>query len=113
MLERRFGIAARRRRTIDALVRRVTECSVEPVSRLVADHVQNMSICEARGYVRARAAAEIRRQARLAFANQPGIDRSWEPLVVFRAAERVGPLALRHLAASRARQTDAPQRRAA
>lgn len=113
MLERRFGIAARRRRTIDELVRRVTEASVAPVCRLVAHRILGMSVCEARGYVRARAAAEIRRQARLAFTSQPGVDRSWEPLVIFRVTERVGQLALRQLTASRMQQIETPRRRAA
>ncbi|RIK80772.1 MAG: hypothetical protein DCC67_08875 [Planctomycetota bacterium] len=113
MLPRRFGIAARRRRVIDDLVRRVTESSVEPVCRLIAEQVQGMGICEARGYVRARAAAEIRRQARAAFASQPGLDRAWEPLVVMRATERVGSSALRRIASARTQQSDQPCRRAA
>jgi hypothetical protein len=112
MLERRFAVAARRRRVLDALVRRIAEASVEAICQLVGDRTMSMSVCEARGYVRARAAREIRRQARIAFAQQPGVDAAWEPLVVLRATERVAPLALRQLSAARSRQVES-QRRAA
>jgi hypothetical protein len=101
MLERPYALAARRRRSIDALVRHVAESSVEAVCQLVIDRVQEMPLCEARGYVRARASREIRRQARQAFANHPGVDPAWEPLVVLRATERVAPLALRRILADR------------
>jgi hypothetical protein len=114
MLQRPFAVAARRRRMLDALVLRIAESSVDAICELVADRIQSMGLCEARGYVRARASAEIRRQARQAFAQQPGVDPAWEPLVVLRATERVGPLALRQLSATRTRQVDgARQRRAA
>ena len=114
MLQRHFAVAARRRRMLDALVRRIAESSVEAVCQLVSDQVASMGLCEARGYVRARAGSEIRRQARLAFLQQPGIDPVWEPLVVLRATERVAPLALRQLCAARTRQADtAAIRRAA
>ena len=99
MLSRHFAVAARRRRTLDALVLRIAESSVEAICQLVSERIQMMSVCEARGYVRARAAAEIRRQARLAFAQQPGVDPAWEPLVVLRATERAAPLALRQVSA--------------
>jgi hypothetical protein len=101
MFDRPHALAARRRRSIDALVRHVAESSVEAVCQLVIDRVQAMPLCEARGYVRARASSEIRRQARHAFANHPGIDTAWEPLVVLRATERVAPLALRRILADR------------
>jgi hypothetical protein len=111
MLERHFAVAARRRRVLDALVRRIAEASVEAICQLVGDRIASMSVCEARGYVRARAAGEIRRQARIAFSEQPGVDAAWEPLVVLRATERVAPLALRQLSSGRTRQTDAETRR--
>ena len=113
MFERSFGVAARRRRTLDALVRHVAEASVEAICRLVEDRIQSMGPCEARGYVRARAAREIRQQTRLAFSQQPGIDASWELLVVVRSTERVVPLARRQLAAMRISRQAATQRRAA
>ena len=112
MLERRFALAARRRRVLDALVRRIAEASVDAVCQLVGDRTSAMSVCEARGYVRARSAGEIRRQARIAFSQQPGVDAAWEPLVVLRATERVAPLALRQLSAGRTRQAE-PRRHAA
>jgi len=113
MFDRPFGVAARRRQTLDALVRHVAEASVEAICRLVEDRIQTMGPCEARGYVRARAAREIRQQTRLAFSQQPGIDASWELLVVVRSTERVIPLAMRRLAAMRLDRQTAAQRQAA
>jgi hypothetical protein len=106
MLDGSFSVSARRRRSLDALVRHVAESSVEAVYRLVADRIESMSVCEARGYVRARAGREIRRQARLAFSNQPGLNQAWETLVVLRATERVAPLAMRQLSSSRSRHIE-------
>jgi hypothetical protein len=113
MLERHFAVAARRRRALDALVRRIAESSVEAICQLVAERIDSMSMCEARGYVRARAAGEIRRQTKLAFSHQPGVDPAWQPLVVLRATERVAPLALRRISANRTRQADPVKRYAA
>ena len=113
MFELSYGVAARRRRTLDALVRHVAEASVEAICRLVEDRIQSMGPCEARGYVRARAAREIRQQTRLAFSQQPGIDAGWELLVVVRSTERVVPLAMRQLTAMRLNRQTAAQRRAA
>jgi hypothetical protein len=113
MFQRHFDVAARRRRVLDSLVRRIADASVEAICQLVGDRIQTMSVCEARGYVRARAAGEIRRQARLAFTQQPGVDASWETLVVLRATEYVAPLALRQLGSSRTRQDRSKQQQAA
>lgn len=113
MFQRHFAIATRRRQALDALVRRIAESSVDAICQLVAGRVESMSVCEARGYVRARAAAEIRRQARAAFALQPGVDPAWEPLVVLRAVERAAPMALRQLAARGRQSVEAAQHRAA
>ena len=113
MLQRHFAVAARRRRMLDALVLRIAESGVDAICQLVQERVQPMGLCEARGYVRARSAAEIRRQARLAFAQQPGVDLAWEPLVVLRATERAASLALRQLFAFRSRQDAASKRHAA
>jgi hypothetical protein len=113
MLDRRFAVAARRRRVLDALVRRIAESSIEAICQLIGNRTESMSVCEARGYVRARAALEIRRQARLAFSQQPGVDAAWEPLIVLRATERATPLALRQLSAERAAQRDAGSHRRA
>jgi hypothetical protein len=104
MRDRSHTLAARRRRSLDSLVRQVAEASVEAVCLLVGERIESMTLCEARGYVRARAGREIRRQARAAFANQPGMDPVWETLVVLRAAERIAPLALRKLTAARSRR---------
>lgn len=101
MLPRSHSVAARRRRTLDALVCHVAEASVDAICRLVRERVEPMGPAEARGYVRARAAREIRQQTRLAFSQQPGVDRAWELLIVLRSTERVVPLAMRQLTAMR------------
>lgn len=101
MLHRPYGVAARRRRTLDALVCHVAEASVDAICRLVSERVEPMGPAEARGYVRARAAREIRQQTRFAFSQQPGVDPAWELLIVLRATERVIPLAMRQLTAMR------------
>ena len=103
MLLQRIVSGARRRRSVDALVRLVAEQSLEVVCRLVADRVTAMTVCEARGYVRARAVQEVRRQTRAVIAQRQGIDPAWESTIVVRAAERVSPLALRQLASARLR----------
>lgn len=54
MLPRSHSVAARRRRTLDALVCHVAEASVDAICRLVRERVEPMGPAEARGYVRAR-----------------------------------------------------------
>jgi hypothetical protein len=112
MFQRSQLLAVRRRRRLDALVAHVVESCAPAVMELVAERIKGMTLCESRGYVRARAAREIRRQARMAFSSQPGIDASWEPLVVLRASEKVAPVVLRQLSAMRSRQSE-PARRVA
>lgn len=112
MFQRPHGLAARRRRTIDALVLRVAESSAVAVAQLVANRLAGMSVCEARGYIRARAGLEIRRQARLAFSSQSGMNSTWEPLVVLRASEKVAPVVLRQLSAARGGQAQGLRRAA-
>ena len=101
MTERPVGGASRR--ALDALVRHVAEVSVEAVCRLVGNRIDAMSVCEARGYIRARASMEIRRQTRVACAHLSGVDAARQLLIVQRATERVTPQVLRHLASGRAR----------
>jgi hypothetical protein len=117
MIERPVSAAARR--SMDAMVRQVAELSVDAVSRLVADRVTSMTVSEARGYTRARAAKEIRRQTRLALPAHVVADAAWERAVIVRATDRVAPLVLRQLTTARIRQAElrlfgaAGQRRAA
>jgi hypothetical protein len=92
-----------RRRLLDALVRQVADDSLDAVCRLVAARVETMTLCEARGYIRARAAREVRRQVRAAIARHPVAQASWELPLVVRATERVAPLALREIIGARLR----------
>ena len=80
---------------IDALSRQVAELSVEAVCLHVGEQVQSMSFSEARGYVRARAAAIVRRHARLAILRHPGGDLAWAETVARTAIERIVPSVLR------------------
>ncbi len=98
---RQFLAARRSRRaTFDALVRYVVEASVERVAAAVATPVVNMSLCEARGYIRGRSGLEIRRQARQAVARRADVPAAWEYHVAVAAAERIAPLVIRRLAAA-------------
>jgi hypothetical protein len=112
MFHRSQILAARRRRALEALVMQVVELSAAAVCDLVADRLEGMSVCEARGYIRARAGREIRRQTRAAFTRQPGLNIGWELLVVLRASEKVGPVVLRQLSASRTQQREGIRRAA-
>jgi hypothetical protein len=111
MFQRSQLLAVRRRRLLDSLVAHVVESCVPAVIELVAERLNGMTLCEARGYVRARAGREIRRQARMAFASQPCVNAGWQSLVILRASEKVGPAVLRQISATAGRQAAA--RRAA
>ena len=80
---------------VDALSRHVAELSIESVCELVGDQVERMKLSEARGYVRARAARIVRRQARLAMERDRAVDQAWIDVVARTAIERIVPLVLR------------------
>jgi hypothetical protein len=101
MMGRFMRGASSRRRAIETLVRQVADASVEGVLRIARDRMAGMSPCEARGYLRGRAGAEIRRQARRAFARELGVQPVWQVEVIGRAAELVPALALRRMVALR------------
>ena len=90
-------ILGSRRRLMDGVVRLVAEQSVAAVCRVVSSRISGMSMCEARGYIRARAGLEIRRQSRLALSRELGADADWENAVVARATERVVAQVMRQL----------------
>ena len=99
--------AARRQRRIDSLARHVAEQSIDCVVRLVDGNVRSMNLCEARGYIRARATAELRRTARVVLTRIPEADADWELDIVACAADRVAPMALRRCAAMARQATPA------
>lgn len=80
---------------IEALVRQVTETSLEEVLERVCVRVDQMTLSEARGYVRARAAQVVRRQTRLTISKQKNADFQWADSIVPAATERLVPLVLR------------------
>jgi hypothetical protein len=91
-------ILGSRRRLMDGVVRLVAEQSAAAVCRIVGDRVSGMSLCEARGYIRARAGLEIRRQTRAALSRELNADADWQNAVVTRATERAVALVMRQLA---------------
>lgn len=104
--------AARTRRTIDGLVEHVANASLENASRLTADRTTGMSPWEARGYVRARAGREVRRQARMALESHPELASAHEA-IARRASDRVASLVLRRLSAAASPRNRVAPRRAA
>ncbi len=116
MLGHFFRTRGSRRRWLDATARQLAELSAARVCGLAAGRVESMSVCETRGYIRARAGAEIRRQARAVAVRHRAADPALEAAVVARATERVVALTMRQLttAAWRSPVSSAPlERRAA
>ncbi|MDC0936536.1 hypothetical protein OAS39_09625 [Pirellulales bacterium] len=85
-------------RRLDPLARQIADLSSAAVLNLVAGRTDRMTLCETRGYIRARAACEIRRQVRLSLANGSA-DAGLGPQLVRKATDRVVPVVLRRLAA--------------
>ncbi len=73
----------------------VAVTSVEGVRRRIEGCIASMSTSEARGFIRARAAQEIRRQTRILLAGQRTAASDWEARIVRQATEKVIPLVLR------------------
>jgi len=80
---------------VDAMTRQVAEQSVEDVCQRVATHMDGMTLSEARGYIRARAAGIVRRQTRLAISRNPGTGQDIAEVVARSATERILPTVLR------------------
>ena len=80
---------------MEAFVRQVADESVADVAQLVANHMEGMTLSEARGYVRARSAQIVRRRTRLAINRNPNAAPNWSALIVRRATERLVPFVLR------------------
>ncbi len=80
---------------IDALVRQIAELSLEGVVERVSDRIDEMTLSEARGYVRARAAHVVRRQTRQAISQHQEATEDWSEAIVPAATERLVPLVLR------------------
>ena len=91
---------------IEALARQVVDESVENVAQLVANHMEAMTLSEARGYVRARSAQIVRRQTRLAVNRHPDAAPDWSASIIRAATERLVPLVLRQTGVGIPRRAD-------
>ena len=80
---------------IDALVRQVADLSLEGVIERVSARIDDMTLSEARGYVRARAASVVRRQTSQAISQHQDATDDWAGMIVPAATERLVPLVLR------------------
>jgi hypothetical protein len=92
----------------EALVRQVVEASLQDVARLVARRVEDMTLSEARGFVRARSAAVVRRQARIVLSRLPQARAEWHASIVHLATERIIPQVLRQTGVGVPRRVTAP-----
>ena len=73
----------------EALAKQVADASHAPAIQLVAGSLSELSLAEARGYVRARCGRLVRRQTRLAIHGHPEATAAWAPVVVDIATERL------------------------
>ncbi|MCA9230828.1 MAG: hypothetical protein KDA57_09260 [Planctomycetales bacterium] len=80
---------------IEALIRQVAELSIEGVCEKVSARIDDMTLSEARGYVRARAAQVVQRQTRLVLLQHREAQSDWAVQIVPAATERLIPLVIR------------------
>lgn len=105
-------LAVNASRDVDLLARQIAENSAPAVLHRVAGRTARMTLCETRGYIRARAAVEIRNRTRAALVRSSAATADQRAHVIRRATDRVVPLVLRQLAAAEASAV-APLQRAA
>ena len=77
------------------LAKQVVEASLEEAKQIVAEEVSDMSLAEARGYVRARCGLVVRRHARSAISRDPQADSTWTASIARTATEQLVPIVLR------------------
>jgi hypothetical protein len=88
---RQFG----RARKIEAIAMQVAETSMEKIHLRIVGCTAAMTTSETRGFIRARAGHEIRRQTRILLSRQQSAGSDWETRVIHLATEKVIPLVLR------------------
>lgn len=88
---RQFGSA----RKIETFAIQVADTSVQTIRLRIVGCIVAMTTSEARGFIRARAGHEIRRQTRISLSRQRAVGSDWEARVVRLATEKVIPLVLR------------------
>ena len=82
---------------IESLARQVVDSSIDGVCQRVGNRMDNMTLSEARGYIRARAASTVRRHTRLILSSQKDANPAWAASIVRTATERIIPLVLQQL----------------
>ncbi len=80
---------------IESLAHQVTELSLEDVIKRVSDQIDNMTLSEARGYVRARASQVVRIQTRRVLSQHGEASEDWANLIIPSATEHLIPLVIR------------------
>jgi hypothetical protein len=85
------------RDSAEPLIRQIADRSLAEVCHQVEGRMRDMSLAEARGYVRARATQVVMREARLAIANSTDLDFSAMADVVRQATERLIPQVIRKM----------------
>lgn len=86
------------RRLIDAPARQIAELCLPEVVELVAGQTTEMTLCEVRGYIRARAARAVRRRVQICVAETTDL-RPHEAMLRRRAIDCLVPVVMRRLAA--------------
>ncbi|QDS99736.1 hypothetical protein [Adhaeretor mobilis] len=86
-------------RQVELLSRQVAEQSLSGVTQLIAGSTSGMTLCETRGYIRARSGKEIRRQTRLLLASGTTGSGDITSAIIRKATERLVPRVLRQLVA--------------
>ena len=80
---------------LESLLSQVVEASLPAILDRVAGRVEHMSLSEARGYVRARAAQVVRRQTNLSITRHEAATVAWRAAISGQATERLIPQVLR------------------
>jgi len=98
MIGQFFEVHSPSRRRVDALVRVVAEQCTAAVTAASAGRLAGMSVCESRGYIRARASVLVRRQVRAVVQRESKQVAAQEAALAARSIERVVALVMRQLA---------------
>ncbi len=80
---------------VEVVARQVVDSSLASATQLVAADLAEMSLSEARGFIRARCGRLLRRHTRMAINNHAEADICWTPQVLRMATERLIPVVLR------------------
>ena len=101
-----FGVTSSRK--VEALIKQVADASIAPVCERLAEEMDAMSLPEARGYIRARAARVVRRETRIAINRLPKTEVVCSEVIIRSATEKLVPLVLRQLSVGVPRSSSLP-----